>query len=145
MIASKDTFQKAIETGHPMTPERMLAIIADECGCNLSEDSCVVEFSFRDIPLVLIFDEQADRMRIVSAICNVSELTDDQLMRAMEANFHSALDARYAISSGTVWAVFVHPLSDLTPKLIRSGIGQVAECNATFGDQYASGELRFGG
>ncbi len=31
----------------------------------------------------------------------------------MIANFHTALDARYAISDGVIYAAFIHPLSSL--------------------------------
>ncbi len=31
----------------------------------------------------------------------------------MQANFDTALDARYAIAKGALWSTFIHPLSDL--------------------------------
>ena len=62
----------------------------------------------------------------------------------LEANFHSALDGRYAISNGMVYAAYIHPLSPLRPEEVRSALRQVAELGKTFGTTYSSGELLFG-
>ena len=128
----------------PMTPERMMRIIVDECD-EVKEDKNVVEFTFRGVQLVLVYDVNADRMRIISVVCDVENLKPDELQKAMEANFHSALDARYAISNDTVWAAFIHPLEEMTERLLRSAIRQVAMAKVTFGEEYSSGELYFGG
>ena len=61
----------------------------------------------------------------------------------MEANFHSALDARYAISDGILWAAFIHPLQELTKDQVISAISQVYSTVQTFGTYYSSGELSF--
>lgn len=127
-----------------MTPERMLQIVAEECD-EVKSSGNVAELLFRSVPLVLVFDVNADRMRIISAIKPVNQMMPEELSKAMEANFHSALDARYAVSDGTVWAAFIHPLSDLTESLLRSAIRQVATARVTFGKEFSSGELFFGG
>lgn len=127
-----------------MTPERMVDIIR-AMGEDVREHGNVVEFSYQEVPMVLVFDPKADRMRLITPILAVNELKPGQLEKAMEANFHSALDARYAISQNLVWAVFIHPLSDLSPKLMESAIRQVATASTTFGESYSSGELVFGG
>lgn len=90
-------------------------------------------------------DEAANRMRIISAITDVDQLSGDQLFYALAANFHSALDARYAISDGLVYAAFIHPLSSLSVAELRSAISQVASAHRTFGATYSSGELFFPG
>ena len=127
-----------------MTPEKMLRIIADECE-DVKEDKNVVEFTFRGVQLVLVYDVNADRMRIISVVCDVENLKPGELEKAMQANFHSALDARYAFSNETVWAAFIHPLSEMTERFLRSAIRQVAMAKVTFGEEYSSGELYFGG
>lgn len=126
-----------------MTPEAMMKTLG-EMGENLQIDGNVANFTFHDVAIMLIFDPFADRMRLISAICEVGDLEEGMLIRAMEANFHSALDARYAVSSEIVWAAFLHPLSDLTEELFRSAIEQVAMARATFGGEYSSGMLVFG-
>ena len=60
------------------------------------------------------------------------------------ANFHAALDARYAVTDGTVVAVYVHPLASLQANELRSALRQVANLAANFGTSYSSGELGFG-
>lgn len=127
-----------------MTPESMESLIHAK-GSNISINHNVVNFQYSDIHIVLIYDENADRMRLVSGICNVSELKEGQLSEAMEANYHSALDARYAIGNEVVWAAFIHPLSELSEELFVSAIDQVACANKNFGTSYQSGNMVFGG
>lgn len=62
----------------------------------------------------------------------------------MEANFHSALDARYAVSDGVLYSAFIHPLASLTERDLISGIGQTRQLALTFGRKYSSGALHFG-
>ena len=127
-----------------MTPERMLHILNDECDDVVAEKN-VIEFTFRGVKLALVFDVNADRMRIISVVCHVENLKPGDVEKAMKANFHSALDARYAISDDTVWAAFIHPLSEVTERMLRSAIHQVAMAKVTFGEEFTSGELYFGG
>lgn len=60
------------------------------------------------------------------------------------ANFHTALDARYAVANGAVVSVFVHPLSSLQEADLRSGLCQVATLANNFGTSHSSGALGFG-
>lgn len=127
-----------------MNPEKMLATI-NKIGQNISEKGNVIEFLYKKVPLVLVYDINADRMRLVSPIIEVKDIDEEILHKAMEANFHSALDARYAISNGVVWSAFIHPMSELSKNFFKSAIDQVATAHLTFGSQYSSGSLIFGG
>lgn len=129
-------------TSYAMTAEEMVNRIV-EIGQDVVQDGNAVEFNVKGIKVLLIYDENADRMRLVSGIANVRDVNDDVLLMAMEANFHSVLDARYAISNEIVWSIFVHPLSDLTPTLFDSAIGQVVIAHATFGGDFVSGAMIF--
>lgn len=51
----------------------------------------------------------------------------------LEANFHSALDVRYATSNGLVYAAYIHPLSLLRREEIHSALRHVAKLVKTFG------------
>jgi hypothetical protein len=62
----------------------------------------------------------------------------------MQANFDSALDARYAIAEGRLWAVYIHPLSPLRDEQLISGVGQVVNAALTYGTLYTSGAGQFG-
>ena len=97
------------------------------------------------IPAYVITDEQADRMRILVAAADATELGPDTLYRILQANFESALDARYAIAQDTVWSAFIHPLSTLDEDEFFSAVAQTYNAALTFGDTYSSGVFQFGG
>ena len=94
--------------------------------------------------MALLTSVPHDRIRIVAPIGPEAQLTDQQRKRILEANFHSALDVRYATSNGLVYAAYIHPLSPLRREEIQSALRQVAEPVKTFGTTYSSGELSFG-
>ena len=95
--------------------------------------------------LTVITDETADRMRIIMPIEKIDDLDRKRLYRLMQANFDSALDARYSIAKNKLWSTFIHPLSPLGDEEFLSGIGQVVNLGATYGTSYSSGALLFGG
>ena len=136
-------------TTHPVkaaedtSVEALLAVI-NEVAEEVVVEGNTVQFSFKGISMFLIHDQQADRMRLVAPIIETKDLEAGMLEKAMEANFHTALDARYATSEGIVWSVFIHPLSDLQPSFFKSAILQVATARVTFGDGYTSGAMSFG-
>ena len=104
-----------------------------------------IEFTVEEYSVLIVYDEQADRMRIMVPVTRVAELEDGQLLRMMQANFDSALDARYAVARDLVWSVFIHPLSKLDDEEFVVGLGQTVNTAATFGESYSSGALVFQG
>ncbi|MEO1594580.1 MAG: hypothetical protein AAFS02_04980 [Pseudomonadota bacterium] len=102
-------------------------------------------FSFAERQILLVSDPEADRMRIMIPVNDAAALDPEELMRLMQANFDSALDARYAIANGTLWSTFLHRLSTLTEIDLLSGIGQTINTADSFGTSYSSGEFVFGG
>lgn len=97
------------------------------------------------VPILVVTDQPADRMRAMSPIRPAEGLTQADLERMMQANFDSALDARYAIANGTLWSVFIHALSPLERDEFISGLGQVANVAQSYGTLYSGGALQFGG
>lgn len=95
--------------------------------------------------VVVITDEKADRMRIVSALAKAEDMSLETMQRLMQANFDSTLDARYSIAKGAVWSVFIHPLAALSDAEFLSGMGQVINLGLTYGTTYSSGALIFNG
>jgi len=59
---------------------------------------------YEDIPIFIITSEKANRMRIISPISSSDNLSKEALYRMMQANFDSALDARYSIAQGKLWS-----------------------------------------
>jgi hypothetical protein len=132
--------------GEAMTLDRLdLLILAVDGDAERSADGGVWQFSIVDIPVSVVTDESNDRMRILVPINYVEGTDPELLMRMMQANFDTALDARYAIAQGILWSTFIHPLSPLTDDQFLSGAGQAVNLAATFGTTYSSGGLTFGG
>lgn len=127
-----------------MTADRLGDIVrivdpnAEELGNGFS-------FSVEERALRLVYDERADRMRIITPIISSANLPEEVLMRMLQANFDSALDVRYAVGGGNVWSVFIHRMSSLKAEDLISGIAQTAIAAETFGTSFSSGAVVFGG
>ena len=84
-------------------------------------------------------------MRIISPIKSSENISKDKLYRMMQANFDSALDARYSIAKGKLWSAYIHPLSELTDEQFFSGLAQTITLANSYSDSYSSGALVFSG
>jgi hypothetical protein len=93
----------------------------------------------------VITDPGHDRMRILAPVVDAAKLAPDTLLRLLQADFDSALDARYAVARGVLWAAYIHPLSPLTAEEFLSGLGQTVNLVRTYGTTFSSGLLSFGG
>lgn len=102
-------------------------------------------FKIEGVRLTLVYDEDRDRMRVIAVIAPVNQLTPEQIVRCLQANFDSALDARYALANGALWSAFIHPLGSLDREELISGIGQTVNLVTSFGTTYSSGGLVYGG
>ena len=103
------------------------------------------QIEYSDRTMLVITDENHDRMRIITPVDLVEEVTPDQMENAMIANFHSVLDVRYAVSEDILWAAFLHPLKSLSEDEVRDALLQVYRAAETFGSTYSSTELIFPG
>jgi len=127
-----------------MTLESLNTILRQEASNVNRTNQQQWQVQFQGRSMVIAANEQHNRMRIVTPITQVQELSSDQVFKMMVANYHSALDARYAINQqGRVVAVFLHPLNSLQKQDFRSALKQVASLAETFGTDYSSGELYF--
>lgn len=132
------------DTRELMTVERMEELIlrVDE---NARQEDNTWLFTIGTLEALLVYDESADRMRVMIPINEADALPPEELERLLQANFDSALDARYAIANDLLWAVFLHPLSSLTDKDFLLGLGQTANIVTSFGTTYSSGLFIYGG
>ncbi|MEL6170543.1 MAG: hypothetical protein AAGK67_14735 [Pseudomonadota bacterium] len=103
------------------------------------------QFQIAEVPILIITDPTADRMRAMARVKPASEVSPEQMLRMMQANFDTALDARYAIARGFLWSTFIHPLRPLEKDQLISGLGQVANLQQSFGTLYSGGAIHFGG
>ncbi|MDT0622606.1 hypothetical protein [Croceitalea vernalis] len=137
-------FLTTIISGQQMTPENLISLIEQESD-TLSISGNQIQFKVNNGLLICIFDENANRMRIISPIIERQKLTEDQLLNALVANFHSVLDVKYALSDEIIWSVYTHPLKELTEGQVVDAIQQVYAAAITFGDSYSSTNLIFPG
>ena len=131
--------------GHqPMDNQRMDALIG-QIDAQIEGQPGFWSLAYEGLQVYIITDENADRMRIIVQIAPSDDLDQEGLYRMMQANFDTALDARYAIAKGVVWSAFIHPLSPLTDEQFLAGFSQAVTLAATYGTTYDSGGLVFSG
>jgi len=119
--------------------EKIIYVVAD----SLRGTTGNWQFMIKDRILVCITDEKNNRMRIMSPIIEQKKLAYTDMLKLMEANFHTALDVKYAISDDVLWSVFIHPLRELDKDEVLSAINQVYAAAVTYGTTYSSTGLTF--
>lgn len=130
--------------GQEMQPEKLKQLIV-QVSDTLQNNGNTIQFLFKERMLVCIYDENANRMRIITPIVEREQLTEDQLLNSLVANYHSALDVKYALSDEIIWSVFTHPLKELYAHQVLDAIDQVWAAANTFGTTYSSTRLIFPG
>ena len=103
------------------------------------------QFKVKDVLLMCITDTKHNRMRIISPITEAKRLDDKLKSAALVANFHTALDVKYAIADDVLWSVYIHPLKELTEAQVKDAVKQVYAANVTFGTTFSSTDLVFPG
>ncbi|MEM6772878.1 MAG: hypothetical protein AAF597_20030, partial [Bacteroidota bacterium] len=103
------------------------------------------ELSLAEVKMLVLTDETHDRMRIISPVRRVEDATPEEIFACMEANFHSALDVKYALSDDLIWVAYIHPLSPLRDGQLIDAIAQVRSAALTYGTLYTSTDLVFPG
>lgn len=138
---------KAIQSESPKTESTTLkqleTILRDEAS-DVQVAPGQISFKYDGRTMLILTSAQHDRMRILAPIKKAEEITTEQRDNMLLANFHTALDGRYAVSNGIVFATFLHPLSSLQDRDFRSALSQVNQLVQNFGTTYSSGALGFG-
>jgi len=127
-----------------MTPEKMGNLVKkiDE---NAEVRDNLIAFKIQEREVLIVFDENNDRMRTLTPIAPANLLDEAIMMRMLQANYDSVLDARYAVADGLIWSAFIHPLGSLDEEALLSAIAQVVTGAETFGTTFTSGAMVFGG
>jgi len=128
----------------PMSQSSLENIIK-EMAIESKGEKGVVEFNFNNIRIYLISDVKNNRMRLVAPVEKYNNLTAEHQYAVLKSNFHLSLDARYAVSNDILYSVYVHPLAELSNEQVKSAVNQVANLALSFGSQYTSGVLSYGG
>ncbi len=103
------------------------------------------QFTLQERSILVVTDTSQGRMRVITPIAAVSDLPEGAMERLMQANFDTALDARYAVAQNLVWGAYIHPLDTLTTRDFASGVLQTHALAETFGTTFSSGALNYGG
>lgn len=126
---------------NPTKLEQLITKVAD----TVEAEGNSIRFVYKEAFLICVYDENANRMRIISPIVEREKVDEEQLLNALVANFHSALDVKYALSDEVIWSVFIHPLKELSDHQALDAIDQVYAASVTFGTTYSSTSLVFPG
>lgn len=128
----------------PMTMDRLGQILL-ALDPEAKASANAMEFAIDGIPVIVVADPRADRMRAMVPIRSAEGMSAEELLRVMQANFDNALDARYAVAQGRLWGVFIHPLSPLKRDQLISALVQTINVARTYGQAYSGGAQVFGG
>ncbi len=142
--ASPETGPSTVSPENEAVLEKMAQVIAA-----LDEDAMRTgnnwQLTVEETMMLVVTDANAGRMRIITPIAPAEELPEGAMERLLQANFDTALDARYAVAQGLVWSTFIHPLDTLTQRDFASGLLQTKTLSDTFGTTFSSGALNYGG
>ena len=127
-----------------MDPELLYDVIKQEAD-TVAVNGNQFQFLYNEAMLICIYDENANRMRIITPIVKREEIDEEELLNALVANFHSALDVKYALSDEILWSVYTHPLQQLSEAQVVDAIQQVYAAALTFGTTYSSTSMVFPG
>lgn len=127
-----------------MTQEKLDSIYA-KIGDSIDGTSGRWQFKVKEVVFFAISDSTHNRMRIISPIAETFKLTETLKEDALVANFHTALDVKYAISDDVLWSVYIHPLKELSEDQVYDAVKQVYFANVTFGGSFSSTSLVFPG
>ncbi len=127
-----------------MDPDLLYDLIEQEAD-TVAVSGNSYQFLYNDVMLICIYDENANRMRIITPIVKREEIGEEELLNVLVANFHSALDVKYALSDEILWSVYTHPLRELSEGQVVDAIQQVYAAALTFGTSYSSTSMVFPG
>lgn len=91
----------------------------------------------------ILTDETNNRMRIFTPFIEIDSLGIGEADKLLEANFHSALDAKYCFFEGLAMSVYTHPLRELTKDQFQDALLQVVTLANNFRGSFSSTDLLF--
>jgi hypothetical protein len=131
------------EVAASMDQVRMEMIFADQVAA-IEGPSGALRTIHDGVEVYLISDPEHDQMRLLSKVAAVDQLDPRVFNILLQANFYLTFDARYAVSDGVVFGVFVHPISTLTESELVSAFGQVVALSKNFGTTFSSDAIDLG-
>lgn len=142
--AGSDGEDKGVVKESGMTLERMAEIVKT-IDANATLQGPAMQLTIADVKVTIITDAKNNRMRAFTVVQSLDGVNQQLLYRMLQANFDSALDARYAIAKAHILSVFIHPMKELQKNQLIEGLGQVVNLVKTYGSAFTSGAMTFGG
>lgn len=102
------------------------------------------QFLYGNRPIMIITDENANRMRIMTPIIEEKDMPQGRMKTLLEANFDRALDSKYSLFKEVLWSTYTHPLKELTKEQFMDAMRQVVRLADTYGSTYTSTDMVFG-
>ncbi len=127
-----------------MTNQKIETII-ESVADSIQGQSGQWQFYVQEVAFVCLTDSINNRMRIISPIIETTQLSGELKDAVLMANFHTALDVKYAVADGVLWSAFIHPLKELSDYQVKDAIAQVFSANMSFGSTFSSTNLVFPG
>ena len=120
-----------------MTPDQVEALLQSRFDrVDLVGDR--FEVSVGRLRLVVMAHEDTDRLRVMVPVAAVDHPDATTFRRLLEANFITTLDARYAVYSDVLWALFLAPLSAVTEHLLDAAVTEVLQLARNTGTSYCA-------
>ncbi len=134
---------QSVPVAHEMTLAKMDSIFQIEAE-EVDKEAGTWQLFYQNRLLFVLTAEGQNRMRIFTPISAEEELELGEERILLEANFHTALDAKYSLYNGFIISVFTHPLKELTAEQLIDAMKQVALLADNYGTTYSSTDLFFG-
>ncbi len=128
-----------------MDNDRLRQLITETATKMIEDQPGFWKFEFDGALVFVMTDQSHNRMRIMTPVAEVSDISESGMLVLMRANFDRALDARYCVNEETLWSAFIHPLQQLGNQQFLDALGQVVTLARNYGTSFSSGNLLFGG
>jgi len=135
---------ETVQPEPPMTLDRLDTIL-HALDPDLRSNGTMWQLTINELQVLVVTDKTADRMRAVTPVAKADTVSPERMQRILQANFDTALDARYAIAKDVLWSAYIHPLKALEKDQFISGLGQVVNLAQSYGTLYSGGALQYGG
>ena len=144
-LSAQETQDSIINQTPGMTNTKLNEILKRETQIMESNNNGVWQVLYGERLLYIMTDETNNRMRIFTPVIAKEEIKEGEGEKMLEANFHSALDAKYSLYEGFVITVYTHPLQELQPRQFIDAMQQIVTLANNYGSTYSSTILIFGG
>ena len=99
-----------------------------------------IRSKFDGFDIFVVSDVENDRMQMMVRIGAAERIDERYLTAMLEANVQSTLDARYGVTEGIIYSLFLHRISTLKEEDLISAFNQTVNLARNFGTTFSSRE-----